>query len=164
MFLVITGCAGTPRVYDPGPFTYYVERFMGDAAAVGRPVQIYSLVVKFGDLSANPRRLGVCQTGGGQPNTVTIDQAYWPTLTDAEKVALMYHELGHCVLFRPHNEEFKSFMYQYIHEDMYIRTFFPELVQELFSAFVSGPEYSDRRMSFNAYIDGCTEEEYDHDL
>jgi hypothetical protein len=45
--------------------------------------------------------LGTC-TGG----VVRIDRDYWVrfTTTDADREALMYHELGHCALGRGHVE------------------------------------------------------------
>lgn len=37
--------------------------------------------------------------------TVLLDKDYWETLNVFQKKTLLYHELGHCVLYKMHNNE-----------------------------------------------------------
>jgi hypothetical protein len=73
--------------------------------------------------------------------TIIIDKTAWPAFTDAERVALLYHEMGHCVLGRGHTTYFASFLYPWIHSEDYVTSFYPQLVQELFDSNGLGPEY-----------------------
>lgn len=51
---------------------------------------------------------GTCSYGGNHPNTVTIDEEIWDELPEIYKEFIIFHELGHCVLFRDHEEASNS--------------------------------------------------------
>lgn len=38
---------------------------------------------------------------------IQLDQKYWDNADDLDRESLMFHELGHCVLNRDHDEEFE---------------------------------------------------------
>lgn len=93
-------------------FVSYVERFKADAKANGRDLQINDLKVVWGSTKTaekpgtNP---AICQHGPDKTPTVIIsndeDSTFiWDKAADAFKEAIIYHELGHCVLKRAHNE------------------------------------------------------------
>jgi hypothetical protein len=57
---------------------------------------------------------------------IEIDPIFWEEASQTEKEVLVFHELGHCVLNREHNESLiseqnipKSIMYPYIFETEY---------------------------------------------
>lgn len=48
--------------------------------------------------------LGVCQYGSAINNHITIDEPFWNSSGSLYREFVVFHELGHCVLFRDHNE------------------------------------------------------------
>ncbi len=47
---------------------------------------------------------GLCHFGNSITNTITIDDDFWATASATFKEYVVFHELGHCVLFRDHDE------------------------------------------------------------
>jgi hypothetical protein len=45
--------------------------------------------------------IGLCYMDTPIP-VITIERRYWDAASEPEKMALMFHELGHCLLRRPH--------------------------------------------------------------
>jgi hypothetical protein len=102
--LVLTAIAasacGRAPVLELGEFAPYVAKFEQTSIEVGKPVQVNDLVVKFGP--TEERQDAVCETGDAITPTILINQLSWSRMTEADREALMYHELGHCVLGRNH--------------------------------------------------------------
>ena len=48
--------------------------------------------------------IGQCRYSHFQPNQVTIDHSFWNNASDAYKELVVFHELGHCYLWRDHND------------------------------------------------------------
>jgi hypothetical protein len=46
--------------------------------------------------------LGVCTLGDGTP-TITISKTQWDSLSEENKELLLFHEMGHCLLNRTHD-------------------------------------------------------------
>ena len=44
--------------------------------------------------------IGLCETGGIR--RVTLDPDFWDNVSETQRKLLVHHELGHCVLLRPH--------------------------------------------------------------
>ena len=51
--------------------------------------------------------IGLCETGYGG-RTVTLDPDFWNNVSETQKELLMHHELGHCILYRPHRSTYLS--------------------------------------------------------
>lgn len=49
--------------------------------------------------------LGRCLKYSNGNRLIQIDPSYWTELNDSERKVLIYHELGHCVLGRPHSDK-----------------------------------------------------------
>ena len=47
---------------------------------------------------------GSCTYGSHQPGHIVIDQTFWNQASDLIKEMVIFHELGHCSLFRGHTE------------------------------------------------------------
>jgi hypothetical protein len=90
---LLSACGGK-RVVD-ADLEPYVERFEG---LYGSKVDY---TVKFDSLSGT-NYVGVC-TINGFSKLVQIDPTYWQNLTDLQKEQLVFHELGHCSVYRGHN-------------------------------------------------------------
>lgn len=46
--------------------------------------------------------IGQCARSNDSTKIITIDRSFWDAFNDFEKELVVYHELGHCFLNRPH--------------------------------------------------------------
>lgn len=104
MMLLVLGCAkselkGNPdangREIDEALLSY-VESF---EALTDRDVWFK---VALGDMDAG--KAGVCYKWNNGDREVTLNADVWYGITTNQKLQLVYHELGHCVLDRGHTE------------------------------------------------------------
>lgn len=81
----------------------YFETFENEAARRGVEIDLASL-----DLLSHISEIsedgvaGTCQYSSQQSNVVTIDQSFWNRASNDLREMVVFHELGHCVLFRDH--------------------------------------------------------------
>jgi hypothetical protein len=88
-------------------FIAHVASFKNEAAARGYDVDFsnYNVEVSFGDLDTIQAQ-GVCdEISSSDDFVVTIDREIWQRLSIEQKENLIYHELGHCFLGRPHKTD-----------------------------------------------------------
>lgn len=52
--------------------------------------------------------VGVCVYGVQEPSEIIVDEPFWERASDLRKELIVFHELGHCYLKRPHNEDTHS--------------------------------------------------------
>jgi len=84
----------------------YFQRFEDEAAKRGLPVNLTASAITGAILEINDKHvLGRCSFPRAQPNRVTIDQSFWKLGNDLFREFVVFHELGHCYLFRPHLED-----------------------------------------------------------
>lgn len=102
-------------------FHSYVEEFKQNSQ-LGHTVKMIFGEIKEEDVIA------YCYNYGNlRKNYILVDRTRYNELTDLEKEEVVYHELGHCILFRDHDETilngndyglkynlFKSIMYPYV--------------------------------------------------
>ena len=130
------GC-GRSNVLDINPELYsYVASFEG---YLSKPIE--NLIVKFSDVLGGDNGsiiLGTC-TWGSTP-TIEIDIDDFGRLTETQREALMYHELGHCVLNRTHNDGYiddsncaNSIMNRFIINQTCYDTYYVHYINELFN-------------------------------
>lgn len=124
VMLIATGCSKGPNNIEP-EFQELFDSFLEDANSRGRYLPdsegISIKMVDFIDpslasASAGTYIIGFCD---GQGN-VSILRSYWEIhsdplrdkhIGDMAKKALIYHELGHCILGRGHTDNDISIMY-----------------------------------------------------
>jgi hypothetical protein len=104
--VVFTGCGSKTYRVDP-LLQPYVDSYIAASQQVYAPVVIDNLIAEFGETSNTPESgkapyAGTCTMSPGTP-TIIISTRDWPYWDAGEKEELMFHELGHCVLFRLHN-------------------------------------------------------------
>lgn len=105
---LLLGCS-KDKVYNvPDNLQSYIDDFIEEAASRGIELTVDDLVILFEeDLMVNGvSAAGLCQTGGRKHTpTIKIDTTSlnW-TLNLSTKEQLIFHELGHCVLGRAHND------------------------------------------------------------
>jgi hypothetical protein len=103
--LALSACGRAP-VRDVAPeFEGYVASFEQKAASVGSNVAVDDVIIKFGAVK-NKRESGLCLISGDQTPRITINKANWDKMDEPEREALIFHELGHCVLRREHRESY----------------------------------------------------------
>ena len=83
----------------------HFQRFEEEAALRGYNFDLNALEIT-GFLEDIPREnvAGTCRYGT-HINEVTIDRIFWRNSTLLRKELVVFHELGHCVLFQAHREE-----------------------------------------------------------
>jgi hypothetical protein len=93
-------------------FANYVQKFVDDASNQGisltqemksDPVEIVRASLDY----LGSGVIGLCETGYGG-RKVTLDPDFWDVVSETQKELLMHHELGHCILYRPHRSTFLS--------------------------------------------------------
>jgi hypothetical protein len=127
-------------------FQIYVDSFVAEAKQRGIEASIKDLEVSFAKLTNN------CGYGWSAPPKVNIDSACWAGLaySEAAREILMFHELGHALLGRSHddrtlpNGDYRSIMCQNIFGlyNFYVpakRTYY---LDELFTSSNKIPDWS----------------------
>ena len=104
LFLIIGifGCSRSPVNRIGGEFNQYVYEF----ASLSR-IQIPPIIIMFDEIGTDG---GQCQTQG-QQKTIVISRTSWDNSCPDRKRGLIFHELGHCVMGRPHTQNQMSYMY-----------------------------------------------------
>lgn len=81
-------------------FASYIYSFEADSAAIGQPTQVLDLVVQFNSGIETDNLAGECVYGNYYTTPViNINPVYWNNATAVQREILMYHELGHCILW-----------------------------------------------------------------
>jgi hypothetical protein len=143
------GCGGvdtaqsSPKVfYQTDEFKLYAQKFEAYSAIYsGKPVSIYNLIIRFGTDPNKKTRVGWCAIDYKKTPTIYIKKDYWDVADNTRKEALMFHELGHCVLGRRHNsnsyEGIPALPISLMYPNMEVASYYPykkeEYLEELFS-------------------------------
>lgn len=121
------------QAYIEPEFEYFVDLF-----ELEQKVTV-DIEMKFAKLELPS--VGMCyyyqyQDGTREFVNIEIDPDYWQSTSETRKEVLLFHELGHCVLGRDHDEQKvyytvpKSIMYPYLFEHAY-QTYRSYYVEEL---------------------------------
>ena len=98
--LVLSSCAPAHRVVD-APFVPYVERFDALAATtLTEPLKTLPLRIYFGAVKTEST-IGECWHDD-EVRDIVVNEALWGELEELEREEFIFHELGHCLLGRPH--------------------------------------------------------------
>lgn len=114
--LCLQACTDDPNL-NPTPFnsptisgvdqelqSYFIS-FQQEAVKRGFDYDLNTLDVS-GDIDqiSDEGVAGTCQYGSHITNHITIDQDFWDSAPPIYREFVVYHELGHCVLLRGHDE------------------------------------------------------------
>lgn len=102
LFITLFGCGREPTPEEQAEFLPYFHRFVEQAKVYGRDVDSDPVPMYFGDLG--PTRVGVCEERWFQSSRIYIDRRAWAHTPEPGREALIFHELGHCVLKREHKD------------------------------------------------------------
>ncbi len=117
-----------------GSYTSLVDEFLSYAEVYGQPQNITDLIIKTEDLPT-PLQLGLCQLREDSTPIIIVDSESWDALGETRQMALIFHELGHCILRRVHVEptyEFQSLMSPYLITEERFLDNFDEILTEFF--------------------------------
>lgn len=88
-------------------FAPYVQQFEALGAEYGRPVFVDNLIIRRVETQeemGNPNAIGICLTSPSRTPEIKILGRFWDKAPELAQEQVMFHELGHCVLNRPHVE------------------------------------------------------------
>ena len=133
----------------PSEVANYVGKFIGDAAIQG--VEVISnmdhpkLEIQISSLSSyGSSVIGLCESGPAL-RRVTFDPTFWNAVDDTQRELLTHHELGHCVLGRPHRSDllptgaYASIMYPIIMRDSTYTSNYAYYQSELYTQAEQSP-------------------------
>lgn len=107
LVLFLPGCmpfAYAPKnKVDPALESQFTK-FMELSAQKNVSIQAESITIEFTTHFNEPFWVGSCLVGKNVQPRIRILQSYWITASDARKEQLMFHELGHCLLGREHDQ------------------------------------------------------------
>lgn len=102
-------CAPAPITVDSG-LQPYLDKFKQDGAQYGFTFDYpRGLTMKFVPMSeiaggsSAGTTIGECSSGTDSVPLVRIGQEFWTGADSFTREALVYHELGHCLLYRGHD-------------------------------------------------------------
>lgn len=119
LLFILTGCFLPPNRIVKGidPEMEYEVRLF--ESFYGQRISYPSII--FEDLPGT--RVGVCIMYSNGNWEVKVDRNYWREASKESRIGLIFHELGHCILHRGHEEQYivtpnnyqvpKSLMYPY---------------------------------------------------
>jgi hypothetical protein len=112
----------------PAEMEPYVQSFIDDGAAQGVDVlpsftHRPPLTIQVSSLSSyGSSVIGLCETSGSM-RRVTFSPTFWSSVDETQRMLVVHHELGHCILYREHRTDLlpsgadASIMYPVIFSD-----------------------------------------------
>lgn len=96
----------SPQDDDTNNLSYFFDKFEKEAEIRGLDVdlsarQIEGFIAKLGE---GEGVAGKCRYHSSRPNEIVVDQGIWEVSNTTTKELIVFHELGHCVLGRGHDE------------------------------------------------------------
>ena len=110
--LLLSACGKAPEINVDPDIEIYFQKFTQDT---GKEVKDISAMF---NPMARPT-IAMC-IFMGDTRRIEVDRTYWDESSDDDREQIIYHELGHCALYRGHNNalnQYKcqaSIMHQYI--------------------------------------------------
>lgn len=115
--------------YD-GDATEYIRSFSQDA--LDRDISCYkvkSITITNDSFDADSDTIGWCK----QYSSIALRKDFWDISTNLEKMALVYHELGHCALGLGHTDNGPAIMNSSLLSHSYLSKHWDELINHLFT-------------------------------
>ncbi len=90
----------------PAALWPYFQRFEEEAQLRGETIDLSTknITAEIMEISESGV-VGTCSFSSHEPNHIVIDQSFFNQTGDLFKEMVVFHELGHCVLFRGHRED-----------------------------------------------------------
>lgn len=115
--IFLIGCSGEKRIFSvsDGEFSRFEVEFYEDAEFFGRSVDM--VPINFYEISSfdtaqcvvyEPSEIIGIETES-EEREIFINKSKWDNLSEFDKKAIIYHELGHCGLDRDHISDYVEF-------------------------------------------------------
>lgn len=107
--LFLSACGGAELTINPPKIDKSASQeyssFLAQAKKHHRQLNLSNLTLTFTDydLTDKPRVVGICTSGYGYKDIV-LETRFWEDAGPISREALVWHELGHCVLGLKHND------------------------------------------------------------
>lgn len=137
-------------------FVSYYKEYKGADISISFPISFQSLGYTNQEGGTN----GVCRTKGGVAVSVSLDPVFWSVASDYEKEVLVFHELGHCILFRDHTTQLDadgdpvSIMFPYTLDKLTFINKFGSYIDELFLQKSSSGNHDEIVSYYSQYYPG----------
>ncbi len=103
-FSLSTGCAQELRL---GEFEPFVIAFEAEATRQGTPIVVTDLVIERGHLGPTEGGATVaahCERAALATPRIVVNEDLWDTFDAPYQESILFHELGHCLLGRDHDD------------------------------------------------------------
>jgi hypothetical protein len=127
LLLLSPSCAAAPP--DFGPFAPYARSFQVEAALHGKSPAYDGIVMRFQGLP--PPFVGYCFEDG----VIAVDPHAWAALEEPAREALIFHELGHCVMFLKHRTDKPAVMSPSLLSSAYYARYRSALLNDFFASY-----------------------------
>ncbi|MBO3697200.1 hypothetical protein [Roseivirga sp. E12] len=110
--IAFLGCDSQDDPVDPESYPgvdsrlwYFFDAFEREAKSRGIEVDLRAsgLTGQIGNIDG-ANVAGGCNFHSSRPNEIILDSTFWSTLSFLQREMIVFHELGHCVLYREHRE------------------------------------------------------------
>jgi hypothetical protein len=108
VFVVLTSTSCAPHHTDQLQITGFetqVHAFEMASNQVGHPITISDLIIQFDPSLPLSNEDGRCTTFSNATPVIRVSPIYWNAVNDQGREALLFHELGHCILYRVHRND-----------------------------------------------------------
>lgn len=109
MAIFLSSCG--PKL-DLGQFEPLVKEFQAEGQKrLGIEIKINALIIKRAELKDNNGDTveGQCVMGPFMTPTIFVNRLTWSYMDAYQQRAVLFHELGHCVLLRGHKDTYDAF-------------------------------------------------------
>jgi hypothetical protein len=133
-------------IYIDREFREFFNDFKNDAIKYKVPLDFYQLTVSFVPVLPD----GVAAQCFYRTNTIEVASDIWQVLSTPQKKALLYHELGHCLLLRDHVPDTIMYPSKTSDELCPISLMHPT-IDPMFSCYTEFEEMYNRELFTNPY-------------
>jgi len=105
LFFLILSCEKEAMVQIDNELQTYIDQFEDEALNRGLDINLAETGIHAFIQGIEGAIVGQCQHKEDEPNVILLDRNYWDNATEDEKVLIVFHELGHCVLKKEHNDQ-----------------------------------------------------------
>jgi len=101
----ITACSDDPEIVIDTEIQPYLDSFLIEGEARGIEIDLSDLHLSaYISETSSDEIIGQCLHFGEEHKEIVIARAFWDDASDIEKEFIVFHELGHCILDRSHND------------------------------------------------------------
>ena len=105
LFFLMNSCDKEIMVQIDSDLQIYVDQFVAEGLERGHNINLSQLGIDASIENIEGSIVGQCQYKVDAPNVVLFDREYWSKANEDERLFIVFHELGHCILSKEHNDQ-----------------------------------------------------------